>query len=123
MDAVKQITPFVMTHDLDNALAFFTDVLEFDCTFRMENYAFLACPGGALRLLEVEHACAIGEQMIYIDCTDVDGFYAHLKPALDRLPTARVRAPFNQPYNMREFHVKDPDNCLLMFGKDIPPSP
>jgi hypothetical protein len=30
-----------------------------------------------------------------------------------------VHAPFDQPYGMREFHVKDPDGCLLFFGERI----
>ena len=37
--------------------------------------------------------------------------------ALETLPEDRVRAPFDQPYGMREFHVKDPDGCLLLFGE------
>jgi hypothetical protein len=53
----------------------------------------------------------------------VDAVFAGLKHKLDQLPPDRVRAPFDQPYRMREFHVKDPDNCLLLFGADIPPSP
>ena len=122
MAELTQITPFVMTHDLDGALAFYDGVLGFSCTFRQENYAFLRRPGGALRIVEVEPDCIIGEQMIYLDCDDVDAVYQSLKPALDRLEAGRVRAPFDQPYAMREFHVKDPDNCLLLFGAEIPPA-
>jgi hypothetical protein len=60
--------------------------------------------------------------MIYLDCDDVEPVYARLKPQLDLLPDGRVRPPFDQPYDMRKFHLKDPDNCLLLFGTDIPPS-
>ena len=42
-----------------------------------------------------------------------------LKSELDALPQGRVRPPFDQPYGMREFHVKDPDGCLLFFGQEI----
>ena len=41
MAELKLITPFVMTHDLDVSLSFFTETLEFECGFRMENYAFI----------------------------------------------------------------------------------
>lgn len=124
MARTTQITPFVMTHDLEVSIAFYCDVLGFSCTFKMDNYAFVQQrPSGALRLLEVERDCDIGEQMIYLDCDDVDAVFAALKPKLDALPTDNVRAPFNQPYAMREFHVKDPDNCLLLYGTGIPPSP
>ena len=122
MALVTLITPFVMTHDLAESLHFFTDTLGFECGFKMENYAFVHRKGRALRLLEVEPSCEIGEQMVYLDCDDVDALYAKLKPKLDMLPEGRVRAPFDQPYMQREFHVKDPDNCLLFFGMDIRPS-
>lgn len=113
-----------MTHNLDGALAFYCGLLGFICTFRMDNYAFVHHrPGGALRLIEVADDHEIGEQMIYVDCDDVDAVYASLKQNLDVLPQDRVRPPFDQPYAMREFHVHDPDSCLLLYGTDIPPSP
>ena len=123
MARVTQITPFVMTHDLGGSLAFFCDVLGFTCGYRADNYAFLhQRPGGALRVVEVDAGCDIGEQMIYFDCDDVDAVFAGLKDSLATLPKGRVRAPFDQPYGMREFHVKDPDSCLIFYGMDIPPS-
>ena len=119
MAELKLITPFVMTHDLDVSLSFFMKTLEFECGFRMDNYAFIHHKGHGIRLLEVEPSCDIGEQMIYLDVDDVDALYATLKSRLNKLASDRVRAPFDQPYLQREFHVKDPDNCLLMFGTDI----
>jgi catechol 2,3-dioxygenase-like lactoylglutathione lyase family enzyme len=122
MAEITQITAFVMTRDLEGSLAFFCNTLGFTCGFKQDNYAFVRRPGGALRLIEVDATCEIGEQMIYLDCDDVEAVYAQMKPRLDLLPEDRVRAPFDQPYAMREFHVKDPDNCLLLFGSNIPPS-
>ena len=120
MAGIHQITPFVMTHDLDGALNFYCDILGFTCGFQQENYAFVRCPGGALRLLEVAPDCEIGAQIVYLDCDDVNDVYDALRPRLDSLGADRVRAPFDQPYNQREFHVRDPDNCLLMYGTEIP---
>ena len=123
MAKVTQITPFVLTRNLEVALTFYTETLGFDCTYRAEDYAFLRSSAGNLRVIEVDEDCEIGQQMIYLDCDDLDTVYAQMAPQLDLLPADRVRAPFDQPYGMREFHVKDPDNCLLLFGSDIPPSP
>ena len=47
----------------------------------------------------------------------LDALYAALKSKLDSLPEGRVRPPFDQPYGVREFHVKDPDGCLLFFAE------
>lgn len=55
---------------------------------------------------------------MYIWVSGLEAVYAGYKPKLDKLEPGRVRAPFDQPYGMREFHVKDPDGCLLMFGED-----
>ena len=124
MARMTQITPFVMTRDLVASLEFYTSILGLTCGFQQDNYAFVHHRhGGALRLMEVDPDCEIGEQMIYPDCEDVDAVRTAQKPRLDTLPVGRVRAPFDQPCRMREFHVKDPDNCLLLYGTDIPPFP
>jgi hypothetical protein len=46
-------------------------------------------------------------------------FYATLKPALDTLAQGRIRAPFNQDYGQREFHVTDEDCTLIFFGEAL----
>lgn len=59
------------------------------------------------------------QQACYIDVVGLDELYATLKPALDELPPGRVRAPFDQDYGMREFHVIDEDALLIFFGEPI----
>ncbi len=56
---------------------------------------------------------------IYLWVRGLDEFYTQLAPKLSSLEPERVRAPFDQPYGMRELHVKDPDGCLLLFGEAI----
>ncbi|MDX1541010.1 MAG: VOC family protein [Geminicoccaceae bacterium] len=56
---------------------------------------------------------------IYLWVKGVDALYDRLQAKLEPLPEGRVRAPFDQPYGMREFHVKDPDGCLLFFGEPL----
>ncbi len=54
---------------------------------------------------------------IYIWIRGLNTLWAELAQALGELPEGRVRAPFEQPYGVREFHVKDPDGCLLFFAE------
>ena len=122
MTRITQITPFVFTRSMPTALAFYCDTLGFACTFQADNYAFVRRNQKGLRIIEVDPDATCGEQMIYLDCDDVDAVYAQMKPQLDTLPKDRVRAPFDQPYAQREFHVYDPDFCLLLFGTSISPS-
>ncbi|MTI03536.1 hypothetical protein, partial [Roseibium sp. RKSG952] len=61
------------------------------------------------------------EHSFYIDVEGIDELYEELRSGLDDLPEGRVRAPFDQPYLQREFHVLDEDGTLIFFGEDIRP--
>ncbi len=118
---LKQITPFIPVSDLSRALEFYEHVLGFACTFQAERYAFIRRDSAAMRLVEVDPDIDLHEearqQSCYIDVQDIDDLYAELKPRLDRLPSGRVRAPFDQDYGQREFHVIDLDATLIFFGE------
>ncbi len=120
---LTQITPFVPCTSLDTQVAFYRDVLGFSVGFQADNYAFLRRDDVAVRLVEVDDAVDLSvperEGSFYIDVTDIDAVYAEMKPRLDPLPEGRVRAPFNQDYGQREFHVIDEDCTLIFFGEAI----
>ena len=120
---VQAVTPFVRCSDLGAQVAFYQRCLGFKMTYQADNYAFLRHGGAGLRLLECPanaDGTALGHnQSFYIDVADIDALYAQLKPALDLLPDGRVRAPFDQPYGQREFHVLDEDGALVFFGMAI----
>ena len=120
MTGIVQLTPFIFTRDLSASCAFY-DSLGFTPTLVQPDggYAYCEGHGTALRILQIDPEADLGEQMIYIDVNEIDEFYETLRPVLDALPEGRVRAPFDQPYGQREFHVKDPDNCLLLYGSRI----
>ena len=124
MGSMRSITPLVPVSDLDRSVAFFEDVLGFAAGARMEGYAYLRRDGVALRLIDagpgVDLTDPARQLSCYVDVDDVDALYAELKPKLDALPPGRVRAPFNQEYGQREFHVIDPDALLIFFGAPIP---
>ena len=118
---MTQITPFVPCTSLDRQVAFYRDVLGFAVGFQADNYAFLRRDAVAVRLVEVSDHVDLShperEGSFYIDVDGIDALYADLKPALDRLPPGRVRAPFDQDYGQREFHVADEDCTLVFFGE------
>ncbi len=119
----RQITPFVLCLDLQAQIGFYRDTLGFVLGFEADNYAFMRRDAVAVRLLECpprNDGAPLGhDQSFYIDVVDVDGLYRSLKPQLDMLPPDRVRAPFDQPYGQREFHVLDEDGALVFFGEAI----
>ncbi|WP_298256257.1 VOC family protein [uncultured Litoreibacter sp.] len=125
MAEMPQITPFVMCADLKEEIAFFENRLGFTTGFVAQDgfgYAFLRRDNVAVRLLTKQANLhdERRQQMVYIDVDDVDALWAELEPRLADLPEGRMRAPFNQTYNQREFHVIDEGACLLMFGMAHP---
>lgn len=125
MSRILQLTPFVLCSSLQKQIDFYCNRLGFSCGFRQDNYAFLSLGSVAIRLLECpprKDGSPLGdEHSFYIDVEGIDDLYAELAPGLSDLPQGRVRAPFNQPYLQREFHVIDEDGTLIFFGEDIRP--
>jgi len=119
MPGPVQITPFVRCASLARQRG----VLGFECAFQADNYAFLRHGRVALRLLECPpepDGRTLGyNQSFYFDVEGIDALYGELKAGLDRLAPGRVRAPFDQDYGQREFHVLDEDGTLVFFGQSI----
>lgn len=118
---LTQITPFVPCTSLTTQIGFYRDVLGFNVGFQSEEYAFVHRDDVAVRLVQVADAVDLShperQTSFYVDVQGIDDLYAALKPKLDTLGTGRVRAPFNQDYGQREFHVKDEDCTLVFFGE------
>ena len=113
----------VPVRDVAATLQFYEDVLGFERKLLAEDGSFgIAERGGAaVEFIATEDAGALKATATNIALTirvrGLDALYAALKPQLDTLPEGRVRPPFDQPYGVREFHVKDPDGCLLFFAE------
>lgn len=114
------ITPLVPVSDVGAAVRFFEDVLGFSCSLRNDSYAFVGRDNAMIRLIlappDADMRDPARQLSCYIDVTDIDALYASLKSALDKLPAGHVRAPFNQDYGQREFHVIF-DALLIFFGE------
>lgn len=113
----------VPVRDVAATLRFYEDVLGFDRKLLAEDGSFgIAERGGAaVEFVATEDVDALKATATNIAITirvrGLDALYAELKPKLDTLPEGRARPPFDQPYGVREFHVKDPDGCLLFFAE------
>jgi hypothetical protein len=118
-----QVTPFMHVEELDNAVAFFTDVLGFKCLLRFRDYCYVHRETVGFRILKSEgdEGAPPGNRRFcyYIDVRDVDALYAELKPKLDQLPPRDVHGPADKSYGQRELLVLAPDGNLLAFGHAI----
>ena len=113
------ITPIVPVSDLDRSLEFYTNILDFKVQAKDEGYAYIVRDDIAIRLLTSTDAEAAGKQACYICVENLDGLFEQMKQNLEKLPEGRVRAPFDQPYGQREFHVTDEDSFLIFFGEPV----
>ncbi len=119
-DAVAIVPVFNMAATMD----FYADILGFERRFVADDGSFAIVTHGeaAIHFVASDDADALkataNNISIYLWVRAIDDLYGQLAPRLESLPEGRVRPPFDQPYGMREFHVKDPDGCLLLFGED-----
>ncbi len=118
---MKQITPFIPCTSLARQIGFYEGVLGFKVGFESEYYAFLSRDQVAIRLVQVDADVDLShpdrQNSFYIDVDEIDDLYADLQDRLKGLGEGRVRAPFDQDYGQREFHVSDEDCTLVFFGQ------
>jgi predicted enzyme related to lactoylglutathione lyase len=112
----------IPVRDLDHSIAFYTNVLGFETAIESRAHGFaMVRRGGAMLGLQGgsdDDALRATREMIaaQIWVNDLDAYWDEIRSRLEGLPPGRIRAPFRQPYGVREFHVKDPDGFLMLFG-------
>lgn len=123
MANLYRITPFMHVPDIEKAVWFFTEVLDFVLFFRTSNYAYVQREGAAFRLLENigDDGAPPGNRRFcyYIDVEDIDAVAEELKPKASLLNDGDIYGPIDQMYGQRELMVVAPDGNLLVFGQDI----
>ena len=116
---IEDAVAIVPVRDIPTTMDFYAGVLGFERRFVADDQSFAIAVHGdaAIHFIRCDDEAALmataNNISIYLWVRHVDQLFADLKTKLDTLGEGRVRAPFNQPYGMREFHVKDPDGCLL----------
>ncbi|MDA0240757.1 MAG: VOC family protein, partial [Proteobacteria bacterium] len=101
----------------------YADILGFERRMISDDQTFAIVVQGdaAIHFVKATDAASLSATAnhisIYLWVREIDALYQSLRSGLETLPEGRVRPPFDQPYGMREFHVKDPDGCLLLFGE------
>jgi catechol 2,3-dioxygenase-like lactoylglutathione lyase family enzyme len=116
-----QVTPFLGAKNLEEAIAFYRDLLGFGLFVSGGGYAYLEREHVGLRLLELDESQAMLGRVvhIHIDVRDADTLFAQMSEAIETLQSDRFGAPKDQPYGQREFWVRDPNGHLITFGQGI----
>ena len=103
--------------DLDRALRYYTEVLDFTEDFRHGLYAGVKFGPVLIHLNGNEtHLKPVGGSALYIFCDEVDTYFASIqaKGAIVKF------APMDEPYGLRDFMIADPDGNHVNFGCELP---
>ena len=122
---IEDAVAIVPVRDIPRTMDFYADILGFERRFvsEKEDFAIVVHGEAAIHFVACDDEDALkataNNISIYLWVKQVDALFAAYEPRLVGLDPGRVRPPFDQPYGMREFHIKDPDGCLLLFGENI----
>ncbi len=112
---LERIIPHIPSQNLDETIAFFTDILGFKVISQNEAYSELSLNNKEIFILASEGKP--NQQSIYLQVSDIDELWNMVEAPLKE---ADARAPFDRDYGMREVHVVIPaTNTLLFIGSAI----
>ena len=111
------LTPILYVRDFAEAMKYYTEKLLFDRLWDWGDPPTF----GAVRLGRVEIFFCLGEQgrpgswlSIFMD--DVDDYFERIK----KLGAEVIQEPTDEPWGVREMHVRDPNQHVIRFGHGIP---
>ena len=117
---IDRISPMLAVEDMQETISFYTDVLGFTEQMTSPDYSIIVRGGSTIHLMKAASDevmdCVRGHTQIYIEVSDVDGLWRSVEPHKERF---KVRDLFDQTYGMREFHIEDPNGCLVFIGQPI----
>ena len=114
----RKISPMLAAADMDQTLAFYHDVLGFAPMMKSEEYAIVERDGQTIHFMKAASEevmrCVRGHTEIYIEVSNIASLLERVKTFKDQY---RIRDLFDRDYGMTEFHIEDPNGCLVFVGE------
>ncbi|MGA9977485.1 MAG: glyoxalase superfamily protein [Candidatus Sulfotelmatobacter sp.] len=114
----KKISPMLAVADMSETLAFYQDVLGFSAQMKSPEYSIVQRDGLTIHFMKAanEHVmeCVRGHTEIYIEVSGIRLLWEHVKTFKERY---KIRDLFDREYGMTEFHIGDPNGCLVFVGE------
>lgn len=116
----KALSPIIPVADMQRSIDFYTEILGFDAAKQSSDYSILIRDGASLHLTRADDPSVLeatrGHVAIYLEVEAIEPLWARVSGFRHRY---KARDPFDREYGMREFHVIDPDDCLIFVGQQI----
>ena len=115
--SAERVTPILYVKDFVTAKRFYTEKLLFELLWEWDKPPTFGC----VRLDQVEIFFSQGGQgnpgtWLFVFIHDVDSYYERIK----KRGAEVIFGPRDQPWGMREIHVRDPNQHVIRFGQGIP---
>ena len=114
----KKISPMLAVADMEETLAFYHDILGFTAMIKSPEYSIVQRDGQTIHFMKAASEevmkCVRGHTEIYIEVSNIASLWEHVKTFKDRY---HIRDLFDRDYGMTEFHIEDPNGCLVFVGE------
>jgi len=114
----KRISPMLVVANMAETLAFYRDVLGFTVIMESPGYSIVERDGQTIHFQKAASEevmnCVRGHTEIYIEVSDIHPLWEHVKSFKNRY---KIRDLFDRDYGMTEFHISDPNDCLVFIGE------
>src|SRR6266849_4793965 len=114
----KKISPMLAVANMEETIVFYKSVLGFTPTLKSPEYSILERDGQTIHFMKAASEevmrCVRGHAEIYIEVSGIDSLWQHVKTFKERY---RIRDLFDREYGMSEFHIADPNDCLVFVGE------
>ncbi len=106
--------------EMDVTLEFYTKVLGFEVAMKSPGYSIVTRDDATIHFTKAADETVMkavrGHTEIYIEVLDIAPLWEHVRRFK---PDYRIRDLFDRDYGMREFHIGDPNGCLVFVGQKI----
>ena len=104
--------------DMDETVWFYQRVLGFTPTMKSPAYTIVERDGQTIHFQKAASEevmkCVRGHTEIYIEVSGIQALWEHVKTFKD---SYKIRDLFDREYGMTEFHIDDPNGCLIFVGQ------
>jgi predicted enzyme related to lactoylglutathione lyase len=116
----KKISPMLAAADMEETLAFYHEILGFTPMMKSAEYAIVERDGQTIHFMKAASEevmkCVRGHTEIYIEVSNIRALWEHVKTFKERY---HIRDLFDRDYGMTEFHIEDPNGCLVFVGEPM----